>query len=216
MLKWRNLRYTPPAAIRWHFDVADTNVVEACRLAKRRLATRVRCLKDVSRGPLGNAKGFRGEGGHESVIEPEHEGDTTNDLIAIGHPVERADSARCIIELGKISVAPLNPSKKGRGSSPPKANPAFAGNVVFGPSPKATDKTLGVSLSAAAKSSSLLGRPAIAAVNAFASWAGSCFTIASIEVRSGSANKTSNATTAAPLEVNPNNRSRTVVRGHGH
>ena len=65
-------------------------------------------------------------------------------------------------------MAPLNPSKKGRGSSPPKANPAFAGNVVCGPSPKTTDKTLGVSLSAVAKSSSLLGRPAIAAVTAFA------------------------------------------------
>jgi hypothetical protein len=52
--------------------------------------------------------------------------------------------------------------------------------------------------------------------HAAASDAGSCLTMASSEVRSGSANKTSKATTAAPLAANSANRSRTVVRGQGH
>src|SRR5215472_12437665 len=30
--------------------------------------------------------GFRGERRHERLIEPEHQGDTANNLIAVGHP----------------------------------------------------------------------------------------------------------------------------------
>src|SRR4029077_6329716 len=55
------LEINPARALGWHVDIADANMVEAGRLSKRRLATRVRCLKHVSRGILSNAKGFRGE-----------------------------------------------------------------------------------------------------------------------------------------------------------
>src|SRR5262249_20135177 len=116
----------------------------------------------------------------------------------------------------RFRVAPLNPVRKLRGSSPAKANPAFAGTSVLVPSPSATDKTLGVSLSAAAKSSSLLGCPAMADLTAEAWASGRGFTISSSEGRSGSENKTSNATAAAPFDVNANNKSRTVARDQGH
>ena len=36
-----------PCTVRGHYDVADADVVEAGGLSKRRLATRVRCLKHV-------------------------------------------------------------------------------------------------------------------------------------------------------------------------
>ena len=93
------LEIHPSRTIRGHFDVADADVVEAGGLPESRLATRVRCLKHVGCCSLGNAKRFRCERRHESLIKPEHEGDTANNLIAIGHPVERADSACRILEL---------------------------------------------------------------------------------------------------------------------
>ena len=74
---------------------------------------------------MGDTKGFRGEGRHESFIEPEYEGDTTNNLIAIGDPVESANSARGIIELGKVSGNPTEPKQEGSRIVSSKGKPGF-------------------------------------------------------------------------------------------
>ena len=58
---------------------------------------------------MSNAKRFRCERRHERFIEPEHEVDVANNLITIGHPVERADSACRILELRKVSDDPIEP-----------------------------------------------------------------------------------------------------------
>ncbi len=82
-----------------HCDVTDADVVEAGGLSERSLAAGVRCLNHVGRCPLGNTKRFGRERRHEGLIEPEHERDPANNLIAIGYPVERAESACRILEL---------------------------------------------------------------------------------------------------------------------
>ena len=87
------------AGIRGHFDVADADVIEAGGLPEGGLAAGVRCLEHVGGCPLGNAERFGCKRRHESLIEPEHEGDSANNLIAIGYPVERAESACRILEL---------------------------------------------------------------------------------------------------------------------
>ena len=115
----------PSRTIRRYFDVTDADVVEAGGLSERRLATRVRCLKQVARCSLGNAKRFRCERRHQSLIKPEHEGDMANNLIAIGHPVERADSACCILELGEVSAGPFERLQEGSGIVACHGEPRF-------------------------------------------------------------------------------------------
>src|SRR3974377_1737801 len=105
----------------------------------------------------------------------------------------------------------------GRGSWPATANPDFALNgVVDPPGPRDTDSTLGVFLRAAANVSSFVGSPLMAANNANPCVAGSRLAISSADVRSGSANKMSNPTTAAPFDASARRRSATVVLGQGH
>src|SRR5262245_3223319 len=90
-----------------HFDVTDTDVVEACGLPESRLAARIRRLKQIGCRPLGNAKRFRCERGHEKFIKPEHQCDPANNLIAIGYPVECTDSTCRIFELWKVVSGPF-------------------------------------------------------------------------------------------------------------
>src|SRR6266542_2182252 len=84
------LKIYASTCIRGDFDVADADVIKAGGLPESGFAAGVRCLEHVSGCALGNAKRFGCKGRHESVIEPEHEGDSANNLIAVGHPVERA------------------------------------------------------------------------------------------------------------------------------
>ena len=51
---------------------------------------------------MGDAQGFRGKRRHERVIEPEHQGDPANNLIAIGHPVKGADTVGRRLERRQI------------------------------------------------------------------------------------------------------------------
>ena len=59
-----------------------------------------------------HAHGFCCERGHERVIKPKHERDAANDLVAIGYPVERADSVGCILELGQVLAGALEEHQK--------------------------------------------------------------------------------------------------------
>ena len=49
-----------------------------------------------------DAQGLGGERRHERIIEPEHQGDPANNLIAVGHPVKGADAMGRILELGQV------------------------------------------------------------------------------------------------------------------
>src|SRR5262249_32811544 len=101
------LEVNPAPSIGGYLDVADADVVEACGLSESRLATRVRCLEQVGRRPLGNSQRFRCERGHKRFIKAEQERDPAHNLIAISYPVECADSACCSLELGKVAGGPF-------------------------------------------------------------------------------------------------------------
>src|SRR5262249_5864326 len=117
---------------------------------------------------------------------------------------------------GRFFVTPLKFRINGRGSWPATAKPAFGLNGVFDPGPRDTDSTLGVCLSAAANTSSVLGFPSVAVNNENPCASGTRLPISSADVRSGSANKISNPTTAAPFDASPSRRLAIVVLGQGH
>ena len=51
---------------------------------------------------MGDPQGFRRKRWHERVIEPEHQGDPADNLIAIGDPVEGPDAVSRLLERRQV------------------------------------------------------------------------------------------------------------------
>ncbi len=79
-------------------DVADLDVVEAGGAAEGLLAARVRGLEDEGRGALRDAERFRREARHQLLADPEYQPDPAHHLVAVRHPVQRADAERLGVE----------------------------------------------------------------------------------------------------------------------
>src|SRR5215472_12637102 len=78
--------------VRWDLYVADLDVIDARIATKRCLAAGIGRLHDISACALGYTQHFRGERRYVLIADPVKQEYATDNLVAVGQPVNRADS----------------------------------------------------------------------------------------------------------------------------